>query len=321
MAEAAARGVAATHSRVRVYVPDGRDQAVAWPPEAIAKSFDRTVLVVHQGTPVGEISVAKAAGDPLTPTEGALLADLASQAGMALSNVRLAVELEARLNQLASQADELRASRQRIVTAQDAERRRLERDIHDGAQQHLLAIGINARLARQMAEGNSTLTVALLDEIGVEVTEAIDHLRDLARGIFPALLADHGLVAALRAHLAKSMASVQVEAAAGLAAARFDPQIEAAVYFCCLEALQNAAKHAPGAGVIVQLTQQDGSLSFSVRDQGSGFDVGTVVRGSGLHGMADRIAALDGELRIESTTGGPTTVTGRVPLGRAVPSA
>jgi signal transduction histidine kinase len=321
MAEAAARGVGAARCRVRVYVPGGADQAVAWPAEAREAAFDRSILVLHRGTPVGEIAVAKPAGEPLTAAEAGLLADLAEQAGLALSNVRLAVELAARLEQLADQARELRASRQRIVTAQDAERRRLERDLHDGAQQQLVAIAVTARLARQVAGTTPmpTPAAALLDDISTQAAEALDMLRDLARGIFPPLLAERGLVAALRAQLARGSASIQLEAAPSLVGARFAPPVEAAVYFCCLEALQNATKHAAGAPVSVRLAEEDGSLAFSVRDEGPGFDLGSVAHGTGLHSMADRVAALDGTFSVESTPGGPTLVAGRVPhrLGAA----
>jgi hypothetical protein len=161
MAEAAARGVGGRSGRVRVFVPGGADRARAWPSDSHTSSFDRTELVLHQGEPVGEIAVAKVRGESVTPGEAALLTDLAAQAGPALSNVRLTLELEARLRELAVQADELRASRQRIVAAQDAERRRLERDIHDGAQQHLVTIAVNARLARQVLDSPPVRTGAL----------------------------------------------------------------------------------------------------------------------------------------------------------------
>ena len=317
MAEAAARGVGAARCRVRVYVPGGVDQAVAWPTHALEASFDHSILVLHQGTPVGEIAVAKPAGEPLTPAEAGLLSDLAEQAGLALSNVRLAVELAARLDQLADQAQELRASRQRIVAAQHAERRRLERDLHDGAQQQLVAIAVTARLAREVLGTTPTAAAGLLDDISAQSTEALQTLRDLARGIFPPLLADRGLVTALRAHLAKSSPGVQLEAAPSLVGTRFAAPIEAAVYFCCLEALQNAAKHATHAPVKVRLAEEEGWLAFSVHDEGPGFDKETLVRGTGLHSMADRLGAVDGIFSVESTPGGPTLVSGRVPVRTA----
>jgi signal transduction histidine kinase len=191
-------------ARVRVFVPGGSDQVVAWPADALTHQFDRTILVLHHGSPVGEIAVAKAPGAVITAPEGALLADLATHAGPALSNIRLTLELQARLDELATQADELKASRQRIVMAQDAERRRLERDIHDGAQQYLVAIAVNARLARQVLESTPVRTGTLLDEISSQADDALETLRNLARGIFPAVLADRGLAPALRTQLTRS---------------------------------------------------------------------------------------------------------------------
>jgi signal transduction histidine kinase len=321
MAEAAKRGVGGVRGRVRVYVPGGRDQVIAWPVDAIADSFERTVLVLHQGTPVGEIAVSKAPGEPLTSADGALLGDLAAQAGPALSNVRLTLELRARLAELATQADELRASRKRIVAAQDAERRRLERNIHDGAQQHLVAIAVTARLAHQVLETAPARTGTLLEEISAQAEDALETLRDLARGIFPAVLSDRGLAPALRAQLTKSSADIRLEVDAAVARARFDPPVEAAIYFCCLEALQNAAKHAPHAPVSVRISADDAWLMFEVVDRGPGFDISVGRPGTGLEGMADRLAAIGGALTVESSVGRGTTIGGRVPVrnGRTDP--
>ena len=317
MAEAAARGVGGPSARVRVFVPGGADRVVAWPVESDTSSFDRTELVLHQGEPVGEIAVAKVRGESVTPGEAALLTDLAAQAGPALSNVRLTLELEGRLRELAAQADELRASRQRIVAAQDAERRRLERDIHDGAQQHLVAIAVNARLARQVLDSAPVRTGALLDEINAQVEDALETLRTLARGIFPPVLADRGLVPAVRAHLIRSASPARLDADASVARARFDRRIESAMYFCCLEALQNAAKHAAGAPARVYLSAEPEWLTFSVSDEGAGFDTGLNHGGTGLQGMLDRMAALGGTLEVVSTTGRGTTIRGRLPLEAA----
>ena len=315
-AEAAARGVGAAAGRVRVFLGDGRERAVWWPAEGAPGGCDAVVPVRHRGVPVGEVAVAKPPGELLTPTEEALLGALAAQAGPALENVRLAVQLEARLAELAARAEELRASRERIVAAQDAARRRLERDVHDGAQQHLVALAITLGLARAAAGPDpGGRLAALLDELDGQAREALETLRDLARGIYPPLLADRGLVAALGAHLARTRPGAAVEAGPGLAGARFAPRLEAGVYFCCLEALQNAAKHAPGAPVRVRLAREDGALAFAVEDGGPGFDPGRGPPGSGLVGMADRVAALGGALRVESAPGRGTTVAGRVPLG------
>jgi signal transduction histidine kinase len=317
MAEAAARGVGGPSARVRVFVPGGVDRVVSWPADSQTSSFDRTELVLHQGEPVGEIAVAKVRGESVTPGEAALLTDLAAQAGPALSNVRLTLELEAQLMQLATQADELRASRQRIVAAQDTERRRLERDIHDGAQQHLVAIAVNARLARQVLDSAPVRTGILLDEISSQVDDALETVRALARGIFPPVLADRGLMPALRAHLARSVAPVRLDADASLVGARFDRRIESAMYFCCLEALQNAAKHAAGATVTVHLRADQGCLTFEVSDQGPGFNTEIAHNGTGLQGMLDRMAAVGGTLEVVSAVGEGATIRGRAPLDGA----
>jgi len=306
LAEAAAHGVGSARSLARVYVPGGKDQAVAWPAGAPSDGFERTVPVLHQGVAVGEIAISKPPGDPVTPAEAALLRDLAAHAGPALGNVRLTLELRGR-------AEELRASRQRLVTAQDAERRRLERDIHDGAQQQLVAVAVNVQVAQELVRSDPAEAEALLAEIGAQAREALAAMRDLARGIYPPVLADRGIAAALEAQVARAGPLVALAADASVAAARFAPEVEAAVYFCCLEALQNCAKHAPGTPVSVWLGREDGWLGWSMHDAGPGFDAATAPKGAGLQNMADRLAAVGGRLEICSVQGEGTTVTGRVP--------
>jgi signal transduction histidine kinase len=302
MAEAAAHGVGATRSRVRVYVPGGGDKVAAWPPDSLAESLDRTVLVVHQATPIGEIGVAKPHAEPLTHTERTLLEDLAAQAGPALATLRL--------------TSDLRASRQRLVGAQDAERRRLERDIHDGAQQNLVVLAVQLRLARQLMAKDPSRAASLFDQLDRQAKDALGTLRELARGIYPPMLADKGLVGALKAHILRASPSARLVADPPLRTARFAPQVEAAVYFCCLEALQNTTKHAADAPVTVQLSERDGWLTFSVCDDGPGFETGAVPgnASTGLQNMSDRLAALDGTLQVASVLGRGTSVSGRVPL-------
>lgn len=149
--------------------------------------------------------------------------------------------------------EELRASRQRIVAAQDAERRRIERDLHDGAQQHLVAISVNLRVVQELIEADVAAARELLVEVQGQATEALATMRDLARGIYPPALADRGIAAALEAHLAKSRLRSTLEVDPVVADGRFAPAAEAAVYFCILEALQNCSKHAPEASVRVRL--------------------------------------------------------------------
>ena len=309
LAEATAIGIGATRSRVRVYVPGGRDQAVAWPAEAIAEQFERTTPVHHQGELVGEIAVSKPSGEPLTPTQQALLADLAAQAGPALGNVRLAADLR-------MQADELRASRQRIVAAQDQERRRIERDLHDGAQQHLVAMAVNLQIAQDLIRTDPSEADALVSEVRGEIAEALGTLRDLARGIYPPALAEHGLGAALEAHIVKTFPGVRLETDSTAAAQRCTPDAEAAAYFCVLEALQNCAKHATRALVRVRLYADPDHLMFEVYDDGPGFVLKDPHAGTGLQGMADRLAAVGGSLIVRSEPGQGTVVTGRLPIDR-----
>jgi signal transduction histidine kinase len=280
---------------------------------------DRVVEVRHQGELLGALSVTKRAGESLTPVEEKLLDDLASQAGLVLKNVGLTSELLARL-------EDLRASRQRLVAAQDQERRRLERNLHDGAQQNLVAIKVKLGLAEMFAEKDPARFKDTIGQLKVDADEALETLRDLARGIYPPLLADKGLVVALEAQARKATAPVEV-VASGLS--RYPPETEAAVYFCCLEALQNVQKYASADLVVVTLTGSDGHLDFAVSDDGLGFDSTLVKRGAGLTNMADRIDALGGTLEVASAPGDGTSVSGSVPVlpgtrptdGEAVPAA
>jgi signal transduction histidine kinase len=247
--------------------------------------------------------LTKPPSEPVTPAEEKLLSDLASQAGLMLRNVRLTAELKARLV-------DLRASRQRLVAAQDQERRRLERNLHDGAQQQLVALAVKQRLAQGLVRQDPDKAAQMLADLQTETAEALENLRDLARGIYPPLLADKGLPTALEGHARKVHLPVTVEAD-GLG--RYPQEVEAAVYFCCLEALQNVIKYADASHVSVNLSTEAGQLTFSVIDDGKGFVPGTEPSGSGLQGMSDRMEALGGVLEVRSEPGIGTTVTGRIP--------
>ena len=163
-------------------------------------------------------------------------------------------------------------------------------------------------------------TGGLLDEISTQVDDALETLRDLARGIFPAILADRGLIPAVQAHLTKSASSARLQPDASVVRVRFDPRLEAAIYFCCLEALQNAAKHATDAPVRVGLSALDGWLTLQVSDDSPGFEAGPHQPGTGLQGMSDRLAAVGGTLELVSVAGKGTTVYGRVPFSAAAAS-
>ena len=273
------------------------------------ESADKAIEVRHQGELLGALTVTKPAGEPLTPAEDKLLSDLASQAGLVLRNVGLTAELLQRL-------EELKASRQRLVAAQDEERRRLERNLHDGAQQHLVALKTRLSLAKRMTERDPAKAQDLIARLEHEADEALETLRDLARGIYPPLLADQGLKAALEAHARKISIPVEVTADD---ITRYPQEVEAAVYFCMLEALQNVGKYAQATHVTVRLQNEDDSLLFEVEDNGSGFDQTSVKPGSGLTNMRDRIEALGGTLSIRSAPGQGTRVTGSLPAVVTVP--
>jgi signal transduction histidine kinase len=241
------------------------------------------VPVVHQGELLGAIAIAMPKGEPLRPAGEQLVADVASQAGLVLANAGL--------------IEDLRASRQRLVTAQDETRRRLERNIHDGAQQDLVALGINLKLGGITVAEDPAQAEQVFGELQAEAAGALENLRALARGIYPPLLADLGLAAALGAQASKSPLPVTVEAD-GIG--RYGQDTEAAVYFCCLEALQNTAKYAHATQARICLQAQNGTLSFTVSDDGAGYDARRTLMGSGLRNMADRLAALGGRLQIHS---------------------
>jgi signal transduction histidine kinase len=260
----------------------------------------RIVEVRHQGELLGALGVNKRGGETLTPVEEKLLSDLADQAGLVLKNVGLTSDLEARLA-------ELRASRQRLVTAQDEERRRLERNLHDGAQQHLVALKVKLGLAEMLLERDPTQAESALKQLKSDADEALETLRDLARGIYPPLLAEKGLADALASQARKATVRVTVDAD-GIG--RYTQEVEAAVYFCCLEALQNIEKYAHASNVHLHLSDLDGAVGFEVSDDGDGFDVGSTKRGAGLTNMADRLDALGGTFNMTSAIGQGTTIAG-----------
>lgn len=259
--------------------------------------------VRHQGELLGGLSLQKKPGEAVTPTEQKLIDDLASQAGLVLKNVGLTEQLLARL-------EELRASRQRLVAAQDEERRKLERNLHDGAQQQLIAITMKLRLAEQLLHRDTDQAAVMLAGLQLDSQAALEDLRDLARGIYPPLLADRGLAVALEAQARRAVMPVAV-VADGIG--RFGQDSEAAVYFCCLEALQNIAKYSNASQATITLSNGNGLLRFKVSDDGIGFDTAATSFGTGLQGMADRLAALGGEFEISSTPGAGTEVVGRLP--------
>ena len=321
MARVLGEGIGADRSEVWLAVGTELRQVAAWPDERrvgtvplpngrlpAIEGVDRVYTVEQGGDTLGALAVRKPANDPISPADEKLIAGLASQAGLVLRNVRLTEELKANL-------DDLKAAQRRIVSAQDEERRRLERNIHDGAQQQLVALAVKLKLADGLFDRDVAAGHDLLAQLQGETHDALEDLRDLARGIYPPLLADKGLVAALEAQARKAVVEVTVH---GDRSWRGPQDVEAAAYFCCLEAMQNVAKYAEASHVDVRVRHEDGTIVFEVTDDGAGFDLGSTPRGTGLQGMADRLAVLDGALEVDSSPGRGTTITGRMPCIGAV---
>ena len=265
------------------------DEVVRAPavPKPTERLPDESVSVRHQGGLLGAVSIEKKPGE----------SDFGSQVGLVRRNVALIADL--------------RASRQRIVASQDDERRKLERNLHDGAQQQLAALAVKLRLAESLAERDPSATKTMLTDLRTETGEALESLRDLARGIYPPLLADEGLAAALESQARKGSVPTEVRSE-GIG--RYPPDVESAVYFCALEALNNVAKYAGATRAEVRLAQADGELTFEVSDDGDGFDPAQTGYGTGLQAMADRLDAIGGTLKVHSQPGKGAQVTGRVPV-------
>jgi signal transduction histidine kinase len=306
--------------RVEVWIRVGAElrPQVTWPrgaarPAAVPLAADpefpvfeqatRAIAVRHRDELLGALTVQKPRNEPVSAAEEKLLTHLASQAGLVLRNVGLTAELQATI-------DDLRASRRRLVRAQDEERQRIERNLHDGAQQQLVALMVQVSLLEESA-GDSGEVRLIAGQLRTGLRTAIDDLRALARGIYPQLLADQGLGPALRAQAGRAAVPVLVETD-GIG--RYPRDTEAAVYFCILEALQNVAKYARASRAVIALSCPGSHLEFTVTDDGTGFDAAQASCGTGLQGMADRLAAAGGTLRIRSAPELGTTVSGRLPV-------
>lgn len=293
MAKVLADGTGAASARVLLRIgADLREAAAVGEPAG----NETVVPVTDRGDELGALALTMPPSDPMNPAKERLAADLAAQAGPVLRNVQL--------------VEELRASRQRLVAAQDAERRKLERNLHDGAQQQLVALTVQVRLAEALAGKDPEKERAVLSTLVSLANDALENLRDLARGIYPPLLADQGLTAALASQARKAVVPTSVDADG---VGRYDQDVEATVYFCSLEALNNVAKYAEATQASIALTAPNGILTFRVTDDGKGFDVADRAGGTGLQGMRDRLDAIGGTLAVTSAPGVGTTIEGRIP--------
>lgn len=327
MARIVGGGIGADRTEVWVRTGDGLRVAASWPSDEYGRVVERVRLpddgaslaipgagavyrIDDRGELLGALAVAMPANDPMDPARDALVRDLAGQAGLIMRNVRLAADLQARL-------DDLRAAQRRLVAAQDEERRRLERNIHDGAQQQLVALQVRLRLAAQLVERDPAKASAMITDLQAEAGSALDDLRDLARGIYPPLLADQGLAVALDAQARRAPFPVAVHADG---VERLPRAIEAAVYFSALEALQNTGKYADADRAWVTLERDGDVFHFAVGDDGRGFDPSVGGYGTGLQGIADRLGALDGSIAVESAPGQGTVLRGMIPIAGPVQS-
>ena len=287
-----------------------------WLPGLVAPAATATTRVApiaHSGELLGLIACERAPdAAAFTEDDDRVLTELARQVGLALHNVQLDTALQASLDELRETNEELRASRVRIVAAGDAERRKLERNLHDGAQQHLVALAVKLRLAKDAVPDDPAYAESMIDEIRLDLQDAIAELRALAHGIFPPLLMSGGLGEALPAAAARAALPTSTDITVG----RHSGEVEAAVYFCCMEALQNAGKHGGAdASAVVRVWETDRALHWEVTDDGPGFDpVSVAGAGHGFVNMRDRMGSFGGTIDVVSAVGAGTTIRGHVPL-------
>ena len=315
-AETLAQGLGVPAARVRAVLEDGATLQ-SWSPPATSASDDELLVVPvrHAGAVVGDVAVMPSPDRRLSAQDLSLLADLAAQAGPAIRAVSLDAALHERLRQIEAQAEELQESRQRIVQAQVDERRRIERDIHDGAQQQLVGLAVRLRKAGELVEEPDAAR-AQLAEAATELSACIDGLRQLARGIYPPVLTARGLAAALRAQSRSAPNEVVVEATPALDAGSAGAPRSRSLPTSAVSRPSRTRPSTPLTRlVVVRLDRTESELSIEVSDDGPGFDVAAPTGdGSGLLGIRDRVGAAGGSFELVSAPGGGTTVRARFPL-------
>ncbi len=308
IAATARQGLGVRWTRIQVDgsepITDGSDAGPAY----------LTAAMVHGGELVGTIRCGPPVRGRAHPGDQERLETLASQAAVVIHNARLAAELRLRVDEIETQAAQLAASRTRLVAADETARRRIERDLHDGAQQDLVALIARIGLARAQLAGRTTgMPAEELDELRSGAQEALENLRQLAAGIHPTELADHGLLEAIEGRTARLPIDVVVECDEPTRTARFGDEVEGAAYFFVSEGLANALKHSGADRVRVCIARRSDELEVVVADDGTGFG-SNGTPGTGLQGLADRMAAVGGSMSVDSTPGRGTRLTATLPL-------
>ena len=319
LAQLTAQTLGTEHAAVHVTTPDGGDLICVWPEQALPSADELRIPVRHHGSVVGTLAVP-ATRRTLPRGRRRQVDGLSRGAGVIIHNTVTSLDLIERRAAAAARSAELRASRWRIASAQDCERRDLERGLHDVAQPGLTAVRLALGLVNHQATtGDQQAYDAALERLRGQIRQADASLRQTLRGIDPPALTADGIVAALRETVEILGADVTFTVAPAAETTRFDKNIEAAAFYCCSEALQNCVKHSPDATISVEIRWEptERVLSFTVVDDGTGFDpaaVGPPNHVGGLQNMADRLSAVDGELVINSAPGAGTRITGTIPV-------
>ena len=293
----------------------GSGWAAVWLPQLLEGGSDgplRIAPMTHSGKLFGLLVLERPPGDDdFSEEDDRVLTELARQVGLALQNSELDNALKATLEEVQRKNAALQESRARIVASGDAERRKIERNLHDGAQQHLVALAVKLRLIQRIADADPAQAMAMIEEARADVLATVDEVRALAHGIYPPLLMDRGLPEALQAAAGRSALPASVDA---IDIGRYAEDVEAAVYFCCLEAMQNAGKHAgDDAAISIRVVADPDELRFEVTDTGAGFDLSEGVHGHGFVNMADRLGAIGGSVQVWSAPGEGTRINGAIP--------
>lgn len=304
-------GLGTDWARIRV---DGVASVTDGEPPSEGESPTLSEALVHAGEHLGVIECGRRVRGRITASDRELFETLARQAALAIHNARLASELGLRLEEIKAQAGELSASRSRIVAAQESTRRQIERDIHDGSQQELVALIARIGLARNQLGRDPSLLGETLGDLQSEARQALENLRQFASGIHPSVLSDRGIVEAIESRAARLPLGVTIECDPQMRAARFDEAIEGAAYFVVCEGFANALKHAEAERVRVHIGRSERQLEIEVSDDGAGFEVRATAR-SGLGGLADRIEALGGSFSVDSSPGSGTRLIAHLPIG------